>query len=101
MSDRQSWLCVGGPLAGQFHNPGRKNTFVQAIVGHRKMERPEDIDINATTTVQHAEYRRQRFMCDGVEISFWVPEYQTAAQTLELLLASYELAEANARSKAR
>ena len=90
MSDgRDSYVCVGGPLAGQ-RRFAPKSGFAVPISDEEVSVR-EDRDAPRGTVAYHdVRYVREEFNSEIGPISFWRPEGQTIAQSLELLLDTYQ-----------
>jgi hypothetical protein len=88
MNTRKSYLCIGGPCAGKRyrHDGDCFNVAERPPLSIAMGPGPTSIETIKTTT-----YVRQKFHTEGNITEVWVPEGQTASQTMELLLETYEI----------
>jgi hypothetical protein len=78
---KKSYLCVGGPKAGE--HVAAEGSFKVAVPKHRYQVYDSTID----TVIYH----EQEFQTKEETFTVWVPSNQTAQQTIELLLETYEI----------
>lgn len=93
MSEK-NYLCVGGPLSGKrfailygnrFHvDIGTLSNYLYQPVGSAK---PDYVEIKFACYEKHTFHTE-----DSQYIHMWIPEGQTGAETMNLLLESYEAA---------
>lgn len=98
----KSYLCVGGPHAGQKYDT-RRDHFTVPIRTYEaaELEGPFNIPINGSVSVKTVTYREETFQTAQGWITFWVPEGQTWFETMTLLLEGYELMNAATNEVAR
>lgn len=84
----KSYLCVGGPLAGQKYDaPG--NNFKVPI-----QESASTSEIYDNVVIKTITYIEETFRTHQGDITFWIPQGQTWFDTMILLLDGYELTNA-------
>lgn len=98
MGKPKTFLCVGGPKAGQMMtalygstcrvfigyapNPGNSIDAIKLIHSEGQNK--------TITSAQFITYKEEVFhFPEGEKISFWVPENQTPRQTMQLLIHAY------------
>lgn len=83
-----SYLCIGGPRAGQRYDADRRFGFRAAVVP------PLSVAVGPIPgdkiQAQIVEYRAECFHTETEDIWFWVPQGQSQLQTMNLLLGTYE-----------
>ena len=88
-------ICVGGPKAGQ-----RVQTKAHCFRVSVPLMPPQPSGFNVShpaerpVELSYVEYRRQTFYTEEIEgehITVWAPSNQSARQTLELLVETYEI----------
>lgn len=88
VEEHHSHVCVGGPLAGRRYLAKSEMGFCTAIPPKvRLTPSNKAADTVSFTTVN---YKRDTFRTADGDVSFWVPNDQTALQTMTLLLDNYE-----------
>ena len=85
-SDRVSYLCVGGPLAGQQAESDRETIRLHVLP---RIAAVQSGPVDEYTTVEYAEYRKQKFKTPEGSITLWAPSDQSPQKTLEILLETY------------
>lgn len=94
-----SFLCVGGPHAGQKYDTGGRDHFTVPERINTTPLSPGAAD--EKTIVKTITYRQEIFHTATGSIMFWVPEGQTWFETMTLLLEGYELTIAATKEVAR
>lgn len=88
----KSYLCVGGPHAGQKYDI-KGNHFNVPIkkAGSTLSTSPNDLVVETVETMTYVE---ETFHTHQGDITFWIPLGQTWFETMTLLLEAYELTNA-------
>jgi hypothetical protein len=82
----KSYLCVGGPKAGQ------RVAVKEGCPAFRVALPPDSYSpTDQSVEVKYVEYREQTVFAPKENFSFWVPSDQTVRRTMELLLETYEI----------
>lgn len=83
-----SYLCVGGPRAGQRFEADRRSGFRVPVTPQLSVAVgpiPGD-----KVQVEIMEYRAEGFHTETGDVWFWVPQGQSQLETMKLLLSTYE-----------
>jgi hypothetical protein len=83
----RSYLCVGGPKAGQ------RVALKEGMAYFRVALPPASYspEPGQPVEIRYVEYREQTVFAPRENFSFWAPSDQTVKQSMELLLESYEI----------
>lgn len=96
----KSYLCVGGPHAGQKYEAGKRTHFSVPIKTESTAEGFHS-KADASSVVETITYIEETFHTHQGPITFWIPLGQTWYETMVLLMEGYELTMAATNEVAR
>jgi len=86
----KSYLCVGGPIAGQKYNAGGHNHFKVPVRNKTKNMLDPTNEPMEPTSIENVIYKEETFHTRQGIITFWIPSDQTWYETMKLLLEGYK-----------